>query len=211
MCEFLANLNWLEIIECAATVFTAGVALVALNTWKVQSKAQRMADFLDELTDEIHKYIQAMSTPVEVLKIIRIGLECYTPLPSDEYRNNVHANSIAYIEKRGKSDSARLLESLIKCSESISKIQSLIAKGQIYNFEKYSECQNACNMLLWQFQRLQVVASVIGSDSMNWNNPEVQKSIVNMNSVQVDDVQKHLQDQHVKYLGFAKANYHAIY
>ena len=194
-----------------STAATAVIAVIALNTWKQQSKTQNITVFLDKLTDEVHEYLQTMTTPVQVLKIIEIALKCYTPQLDDAYKNNTHANVISYITKKGKSDSILLFDSLNKCNQSKAKIQSLLAKGQIYNFEKYIDCYNSCQMLLWQHDRLQVVAAVIGSDSMNWDNPLVQNSIDNMLSVNSDDVQKHFSEQHIKYLEFTKANYHAAY
>lgn len=66
-------------------------------------------------------------------------------------------------------------------------------------------------MLLWQHQRLQAVASIIGSTNLYWNNPEVMKAIENMLTVDPADVQAHLQKHNVEYINFVNENYRKIY
>lgn len=190
MWEFLIGVNWSNTIQCIASVATAIIAYIALNTWKKQSRANNITNFLDALTEAVHEYLQTISQSVEILKKVQIGLKSYIPLPQDEYKNNSYAKIISYIEKAGVSDSVLLFKALERCCPSVNKIQSLLAKGQIYNFEHYNNCQNSCSMLVWQFQRLQSVAAVIGHNSMNWDNQEVQKSMDDMLTVSSGDVQK---------------------
>lgn len=211
MFELLSNIDWLEVIQSAASVFTAGVALVALNTWKAQSKAQRKSDFLDQLTDSIHEFIQELSTPIAVFKLIEISKDCYLPMPNDSYKDNPQENLIAYILEKGKSDSEKLFGKLSACNKSISEISSLVAKRQIYQFDNYAECQESCRMLLWQHERLQAAAALIDNSSLNWDNPEVQKSLKEIHSTSSKDIQKHISEWHVKYLEFAKSNYESIF
>ena len=66
-------------------------------------------------------------------------------------------------------------------------------------------------MLLWQHNRLQAVAAVIGSQNMNWDNPEVMKSIENMLTVDPDSVDQYIKESNLKFIGFVNENYTEIY
>ena len=210
MYEFLVNINWLEVIQTIATVFVAYVALRALETWKHQSKAQKQTDFLDELTDTVHDYIQQLSQPIEMLKIIRIGIKSHANIINQDEITE-HSDTIAYIKSRGKEDSIKLWEYLNKSDHSASKIQTLLAKGQVYDLNKYEICKDSCTKLLWLHTRLQGVASIIGSENMNWENPIVQNSLNNALAVKPEDIEKTLKEQDINFLVFVKDNYRAIY
>lgn len=210
MCQFLASIEWLELLQTGAGIFTAYIALCALNTWKHQSKAQKQTHFLDELTDTVHEYIQALSSPTEFLKIIRIRIESHKGLPASACISP-HAHVIAYIEAHGMEDSKRLWEYLNSSNYIVAKIYSLVARGQVYGFKNYDCCSGSIKMLLWQHQRLQVVASVIRSTSMNWENSQVKKSLENMLSVDPADIEKHLEEHNLNYINFVNDNYRAIY
>ncbi|MDP8218985.1 MAG: hypothetical protein P9M03_09700 [Candidatus Theseobacter exili] len=88
MCEFisktvtfLSSWNWPEIIKGIVSIWVATVATKALTTWKRQSKAQKRADFMDELTESVHKFIDAIAAPCEMVKYIKIGIESHACLP----------------------------------------------------------------------------------------------------------------------------------
>ena len=67
------SLNFSGIITSSVSIWMAVVATMALNTWKRQSKAKKQTDFLDELTDTVHKFISDISAPSELVKYIKIG------------------------------------------------------------------------------------------------------------------------------------------
>jgi len=209
MCEFLEKIEWLNLIQTIAVIFAAYTANAALHTWKHQAKAQKKTDFLDQLTDSVHEYLQSLSQPVELVKFIHIGFDSYKNLPSN--LDHQHSNIIAYITDRGSEDSKRLWEPLNNTSHLVAKIQALVAKGQVYGFINFNMCQNSIKMLLWQHQRLQVVASLIGSTSLNWEHPEVIKGIENMLTVQPDDIESHLQKYNLELLSFVQENYQSIF
>lgn len=204
------NWDWSGIIQSIASVVVALVAFLALATWKQQLKAQKQTNLLDELTDTVHEYLQLMVQPTEVLKIMRIGIENHVVLPTN--RDNIkNPEVVAYIESRGENDSKKLWEYIRECNSSVAKIQSLVAKGQVYGLLNYDVCKSTCKMLLWQHERLQVVAIVIGSTTMNWDHPDVQKSIDSMLTVNPEDIKVQMAEQYNKYIKFVAENYRAIY
>ena len=209
MCELLAKIEWLNLIQTIAVIFAAYIANAALHTWKHQAKAKKQTDFLDQLTDSVHEYIQSLSRPIELVKFIHIGFESHKNLPGNIKHQYSHI--IAYIIARGSDDAKELWQSLESTSHLVAKIQSLVAKGQVYGFINFSKCQDSIKMLLWQQQRLQVVASIVGSPSLNWENPDVIKGIENMLTVQPDDIENLLQKHNSEFLGFVNENYQSIF
>lgn len=209
MCELLLKIEWLNLIQTIAVIFAAYIAYAALHTWKYQAKAQKQTDFLDQLTDSVHEYIQLLSQPVGLVKLIHIEFESYKGLLGNP--DHQYSNIIAYITARGNEDSKKLWEHLNSTNHLVAKIQALVAKGQVYGFINFNKCQNSIKMLLWQHQRLQVVASLIGSTNLNWEHPDVIKGIENMLTVQPDDIENHLQKYNLEFLGFVQENYKSIF
>lgn len=210
MCQLLASINWLEVVQTLAALLAVYVAFAALSTWKHQSKAQKQSDYLDNLTDAVHEYIQALAAPIEVLKIIHIAIESHKGIPfSTDYGPNTHV--IQFIESRGSEYSKKLWEHLNNSDSSVAQINSLVSRGQVYDLRNFAECINAVKMLLWQNQRLQVVASIIGSTTLYWKNPEVMKGIDNMLTVDPVDIEAQLQQHNVEYINFVNENYRNIY
>lgn len=217
MCEFinktitfLSSWNWAEIIKGIVSIWVATVATLALKTWKRQSKAQKQTDFIDEITESVHEFIDLMAAPTEMVKYVKIGIESYASLPElDQSLENPEA--VAYIQKKGQEDAKQLYEYLKPCTQPLSKIRSLVAKGQVFGFKNYNECQNACAMITWQYERIQALCYIIGSGSLNWKNPEVQESLRKVISLDSGDIEKQIKEQHVKFLIFIKDNYKTIY
>jgi hypothetical protein len=209
MYELLAKIEWLNLIQTFAVIFAAYIAYAALHTWKHQEKAKKQTDFLDQLTDYVHEYIQAISQPIELVKFTYIGFESYRNLPSN--LEHQHSNIIAYIKSRGSEDAKKLWETLNRASHLVAKIQALVAKGQVYGFINFNKCHDSIKMLLWQHRRLQVVASIIGNPSFNWEHPDVIKGIDNMLTVQPSDIESHLQNYNMEFLAFVQENYQSIY
>ena len=209
MCDFLRTIEWLNLVQTLAVIFMAYIAYMALHTWKHQAKANRQTSFLDELTDAVHEYIQSLSRPIEFLKLIYIGFDSYRDLPTNI--DHKHSHVIAYITARGSDEAEKMWEYLSSSNALVARVQALVARGQVYGFNEYTKCQKSVDMLLWQHQRLQVVASIIGSPTLNWEHPEVVKGIENMLSVQPTDIQDHLKRENIVFLEFVRNNYKSIY
>lgn len=206
MCE----IDWAELVKIIISAWVATVATLALSTWRRQSKAQRQSDLLDELTNAIHEFVDSMSAPTEMLHYIKIQIESHKGTCG--LRDDVpHPEAIAYIEKYGKEDSSRLLEYLNPSSPALTKIRSLSAKGQVLGFRNYEKCHRACQMLERQHGRLQAVSVIIGSTSMYWQNPEVQKSLNSLMKIDPEEITSQLQTQNVEFLEFVRENYKEIY
>lgn len=167
-------------------------------------------DFIDEITNSVHEFINSMAAPTEMVRYIKIGFESHagTPHLDPEIENS---EAVAYIQKQGKEDSKRLLEYLISCGPSLTKIQSLSAKGQVLGLKNYNACQNACNMLKWQHDRIQALCYMIGRPSLYWINPEVQKTLSKVIQLDPEEIKKEIEEYNVIFLTFVKENYEKIY
>ena len=207
---FLSSWNWPEIIKGIVSIWVATVATIALKTWKRQSKAQKQADFMDELTESVHEFIDAIAAPCEMIKYVKIGIESHAGSPFlDKSLENPEA--VAYIQKHGKEDAKHLYEYLKPCAQPLSKIRSLVAKGQVLGFKNYNNCKNACRVIALQYDRIQIFYYFIGSPSLYWKNPEVQESLSKAISLDPCDIGKQIKEQNVIFLNFVKDTYKKIY
>jgi hypothetical protein len=87
----------------------------------------------------------------------------------------------------------------------------LSGKGASFGFKHYNECQNACAMITWQYERIQALCSIIGSGSLYWKNPKVQETLSKVVSLDPDDIERQIKEQHVKFLIYIKDSYKTIY
>lgn len=205
----LRALPWLEILKTIAPVATAFIAWKALQNWKRQDKAKRQADFLDQLTEAVHSYVAHLSAPIAIVRIIKIGMDAHVPTwePGDQ----TIKGAIDYIGKRGEGDSKRLSESLQAALQSRAHVQALIAKGQVFKFPDYAKCQNAIKRLTWQFGRMEALAAMIGSPSMNWNNTEVANHLQKVIAISADEIVTQVEADNVSMLEFVREAYERLY
>lgn len=216
MCDVLVwsidAIRWPETISALAAVVTAAIALFALKTWRHQDRAKHRAEFLDALIEAVHTYIAEMSKPIALLEIAKIGMSCHAPTWEKSERIDVAvAGAIAYIEKLGEHDGKRLMEALEAVKEPLIKLRSLAAKGQVFKFDNYAQCQNAVAMLTWYFDRIEAFMTVIRSPTWNWENQEVLKRLNDVMAIDPDEIRKSIRENNVALLEFAGETYKRIY
>ena len=205
----LLQFDWSNVFQSIAVIWTACIATYALHTWKRQSKANLKIRFLDELTESIHEFILQSDPSIQMLQFVRIGMESYTlGSESDEITRE---GVIEYINKRGKEDSQRLFEHLSKCNNSISRINSLSAKGQIFNLINYTKCTEACKNLTALYNQIQAIASIINGESTNWENELANNVLQKLMVFDHKKIYEQIGLQNVKYLEFVKDNFKHIY
>lgn len=208
----LDAIRWPETISALAAVGTAAIAFGALQTWKHQDKAKREAEFLDALIEAAHTYIADIPRPIMLLEFSKIGMASHAPTwEQGEEADKAVKGAIAYIEQNGEHDSKRLLEALEAVQPSAIKLRSLTAKGQVFKFKDYKECQNSVAMLTWHFDRMEAFMAFIGSPTTNWEHPEVLKLLNKMMAIDPNEIRKSIQDNNVALLKFVSATYQRIY
>jgi hypothetical protein len=217
MCDALAwsfdamgSIDWLEVIKALAPVVTAVIAFVALKSWQRQDKAKRETEFLDALVEAAHTYIAEMRKPITRLLMAKIGMESHAP-PGETGERAAVTGAIAYIQKNGEREGKRLLDVLEAAQPSTIKLRSLVAKGQVFNFAGYAKCQNAVVMLTWHFDRIEGFTTVIGSPTLNWDNPEVLRRLKDEIALDPDAMGKSIEANNVALLEFARETYGRIY
>jgi hypothetical protein len=181
----------------------------ALTIWKLKAQANKKTEFIDVLIDEVHKFTTLVQPAIEVYKFIKTSVDNHnridklvnikSPLP---YKT--------YITEAGTQDSDRLSTQLKECVNTMSKIRSLVVKGQIYDFIDYDKCQEASNLILHQYNRLAMVVFMI-KPGLFLENPKVQESLFAALSQDPKDMENYLEEQNIKLLEFARKNYVKIY
>ena len=204
-CEF----DLPSIMQGIAGIWVAIIATIALNTWRRQIKAQKHVDFLDELTDTVHAFILSMSGPVSSLKFAKIGIDSHSSVHKDT-ADQKNAGAIEFIKKKGRSTRESIQEQLEPVRPIMIKMKLFAAKGQILKIKNYNKCQNACNMLVSLYNQIEAFSSIIGDSNLYWENPEVQKALEKILTINSEQIEKNLADQNSEYLLFAREAYQDI-
>lgn len=210
--DAITSVNWFEVVKSFASLAVAATAFFALRNWQRQDKAKREAEFLDALIEGVHAYIVELPLPVTLVDMAKIGMASHVATwEQGEEADKVLRGAIAYIQANGKQDAKRLLESLEALRPSLIKLRSLAAKGQVFKFNGYAKCHDAVSTLAQQFDRMQAFASIVGSPTLNWDNPEVERRLKNIMDIEPDDIRRHIQESNVAALEFASETYARIY
>ena len=206
----LLTWNWSGIIQSIAAFITVAIAYLALSSWKNQHKTQKITSFLDELTESIHEYVRLINIPVQHLQFIKIQIDSYKSNSTlDEELKFPEA--VMFIKSKGKEESKNLLDSLNPCDKSLNKIHSLIVKGQVWNINDYGRCQEACMLMIKQYERLQAVSSIIGNPNLNWKNEKVEKTLESILEVTPEDIEYQLNKNQIAFITFVKKTYEKVY
>ncbi|QQX81102.1 hypothetical protein JK628_04310 [Shewanella sp. KX20019] len=209
ICKVLAW-DWGEIIKISTGAGTLIVAWVAMSTWKKQLKVQKVTDLLDDLTDSVHEFVQHISLPIQNLQYIRIAID------SMEYDIDLNKKLeypllVRYIEKSGSETALKLKDYLTACDPSVNRIRSLIVKAQVFQIKNFDTCYNACQMLVWQHDRLWAIYSMLCSSGLNWEHPDVVKQLGEIDNITHKELQEALNENQVAFLEFVKATYSEQY
>ena len=203
----------MEIIQISGLIVSAYVAWIAtraLNTWKQQLKAQKQTDFMDAITEAVHEFIRLMDDPIDKVKFVKSRIKNYEGyIELDQSLENSEA--ITYIQSHGQEDAKQLYEYLKPCTHILSKIDYLVVKGDVLGFKNYNECQNACSIITFQYNRIQYLRYIIGTPTLYWNNPEIQEALSKVIHLDPNDIEKQIKEQKVKILNFVDDNYKTIY
>lgn len=199
-----------NILAALAAIWVAFTAKSGLDTWKHQIRTQKYIQFMDELNDTVHEYIQAMEAPIQSFGFIKMSIDCHSEVEQLKQNNTENSGIIAYIEKNGKSDQVRLNQYLDNVRPIRSRMMSLATKGQVLGFDKYTECYNACTMLAWSLNQIEAVAGMIGSVNLNWQNVKIQQTLSKIMTVDEESIRENIKTQNVIFLKFIKQNYQTL-
>ncbi len=204
------SVSWLTTLSTIASIWVAIIATRALSTWKYQIRAQKHMEFMDELTDTVHEYIQAMEAPSQMLEFVKLGIQTHSEIEALQGKNIKNAGVISYIKKQGKADQIQLIEYLDKVRSIKSRMNSLAVKGQVLGFNNYKQCYDACIMLAWSHSQLEAFAVFIGSTNLNWQNQKVQQTLDKIMTVDAKAIKENLEKQNSAFLKFVKQTYQTL-
>ena len=203
--------NYLSsMLTAVASICVAVIAYYALRTWKYQTRAEKHIQFMDGLTDTVHEYIQAMKAPIEVLKYIEMAIEAYSETASLQHEDAKNAGVISYIKNRGKADQTRLIEYLDKVRPIMSRMESLVVKGQVMGFKNYMKCYDACEMLALSHEQIEWVAMIIGNAHFNWANETVQQALDKVMTIKSHSIRENIKKHNCIFMEFVKQNYKSL-
>jgi len=210
--DALTGISWLEVVKAAAAGATAWIAFSALKNWKRQDKAKREVEFIDSLLESAHAYIAEFSRPVALFEMSMIGIRSHSPPVSDGGEGvDTEQGAIIYIGKYGREESRRIVDALEGAQQSVIKLRSLIAKGQVFGFDQYAKAQNAVALLTWHFDRVETFAGMLGSSTLNWSNAEVLDSLRKVLKIDPDEIRSSIGRENIELIEFAGVTYKKLY
>jgi hypothetical protein len=210
--DAIVRLPWFEFIKAISSIVTAVIAALALRNWQRQDKAKREAEFLDALIETGNAYVSELSRPTTVLGIAKIAMKAHAPTWEDGDSTEIALKgAMAFIEKDGERLGKTLFQELEVLKLSTIKLRSLATKGHIFRFKNYGKCQSSVKKLTWHFDRMQAFAAVIQSSSWNWSNPEVKKTLLNIMTIDPDEIRDDSAANNAVLIAFARSTYEHIY
>ncbi|HTY51360.1 MAG TPA: hypothetical protein VMB48_16865, partial [Steroidobacteraceae bacterium] len=132
-------------------------------------------------------------------------------VPADPVANGEVQSAIAFIQKRGQDYGKRLLDALEEMQPSVIQLRSLVAKGQVFGFKDYTQCQSAVATLTWHFDRLEALTALICTPSLNWESPEVAAQLKEVMKIDPDEIRESCRTENVKIIEFFTARYKDLY
>lgn len=207
--DAITGLPWLELIKALAPVGTAFIAFLALQNWRRQDRAKRHADFLDQLVEAVHDYTARMSKPIELALVTKVGMQSHAMIGSSDEPN--YRGTIVFIKEHGKEQAKLLLNALGECQPAVVRLKSLAAKGRVFKFKDYQVCRENLAALLFQFDHIHALASVTGSPSWNWENPDILRVLKAVMKADTGAIQKTIDEKNAAILDYVAETYENIY
>lgn len=206
MTNWFLSVDWIAVAQAAASVATLMVALKALNTWRSQKRTDRVVSLIDEITDAIHEFIQGIATPIQILDFIHIGIES-KKFDSGLNPKTKHPQAIRFIETDGSKYASQLMSELSACQPIAHRIESLLVKAQIFSINGFRECDEACRLIIWQYQRLTSVYAMLSSPNLNWEHPKISQNLDNVLDITPDSIRTYLAENQIVALNFLRDLY----
>jgi len=210
--DAIAKFPWFEFIKTISSIATAVIAALAVRNWQRQDKAKREAEFLDALIETGNAYVSELSRPTTVLGIAKISMKAHAPTWEEGDSTEIALKgAIAFIKEDGERLGKTLFQELEVLKLSTVKLRSLATKGHIFRFNNYDKCQNSVKMLTWHFDRMQAFAAVIQSTSWNWSNPEIKKTLLDIMTIDPNEIRDDAMANNTLLITFARSTYEHIY
>ncbi len=208
----LSAFPYFEAVGAAAAVATAIIAYSALRSWQSQERAKRQAQFLDQLLDATHAFVIEVNKPIGHLRGAKLGMASYVETWSDGDEEEKRLNgAIAFIEKRGEASAGRMREALAALDPIIIEMNSLVAKGQVFQFSSYAQAENAVRSLSHQANLLNSFLIVFENPSWNWDHPEIKELLRKVLAIDPAEIKVSVGEHNAAMIGFVRDRYEDIY
>ena len=206
MADWLLEVDWLVVVQAVASVATLMVALKALDIWKNQKRTDRKLLLVDEITDAVHEFIVAIATPTQILDFIHIAIDGkkYDRDLETKYK---HPQAIRLIETEGRRYSSQLISELSPCRPIVHRLESLLVKAQVFSIDNFDQCDQACRLIIWQYERLNAFYSILSSPNLNWEHPKISESLDKILEITPASIRSHIDENQVIALNFLRDLY----
>lgn len=194
-----------EAIGAISGFATVIIAVMALRTWKLESRAKAEIAYWDQLTNSVHEFADAISHAIMLVRFIRFGFEAHTTDKSSE-QNRLNG-ALAYAAKYGSENAKELSESLEKCAPLVANIRTLKAKGSMFSIPNYNRCGHSIRLLLWNYDRIALFKILLTDQNLNRENKRVRELYLEILKINDEELSRSVTKDRDELLEFAKSRY----
>lgn len=90
-------------------------------------------------------------------------------------------------------------------------MNSLLAKGQVFQFVNYAQAENAVRSLSHQANLLNSFLVIFESPSWNWDHPDIKALLRKVLAIDPDEIKKSVGEQNAAMIVFVRDRYEDIY
>ncbi|MEI7615020.1 MAG: hypothetical protein WCK63_19130 [Betaproteobacteria bacterium] len=184
--------NFCTLLSSFSTFFLVIISYSGLKTWKNQINTNKKIDLIDQLCTSIIEYNKQMTIALQMLGFIEISIDSHKKVA--DLINNSKENSgvIEYIKIRGQIDGMQLQNCLKNISSSLHTIILLSLKCDTFWHTEYKECDSKVLDLVDCYMKVESVANIISSPSLNWEEQEILNKLHEALSIKSKDIYKKL-------------------
>ena len=197
-------IRWLSYIP---NWIIAIAAVLGLSTWRKKISYEKKMNIADDFHDTVYDFILKISGSVQILEFIKIHMQSYEEnFKKDPQRQKTFNSGLhEFIETSGEVYSLQLknvLESI-----SIQHIYTLSTKICVLKMKNSDSALNCYRQLKWFYDTIEKTTIKLGMKSLYWENPEVKKSMDQLNELDIDQLKRSLDTAEHLMLEFSKENY----
>ena len=152
-----------------------------------------------------------MQKPLARIDITHVGFRCHeSPDATGDEASKRRAGAIAYIEKAGNSEKRELDLALEVVRTSLLKLQSLQAKGQVFQLVEYKLCSEAIANLQSVHQQAQGFGGLL-MPGWEWGNSEIGAFLDATLAMDPRAMRQQLNTANAAILAFVRDSYARLY
>ena len=173
--SLIKNIEWLAVLNTAATIVLAICAIAALSKWKEEKRHELKLILLDDLNASVNECYHSLSGLNSEMWATSLQIKAYQNSKGgvDELYGIKE-----YIRQNGHFNSKIMSEKLNKFYVLQAKVQNQLNRGDILDFgEKYTRVRRNIELFISSEAPISAFNSIQGKRSLNLDNAECEENL----------------------------------